>query len=313
MTAPIRLAIIGLGKIAHDQHVPAIARSSHFDLVATVDRAGSALDGVPSFASPTQLAESGIAVDAVSICTPPQVRHDIANAALVHGWDILLEKPPGATLAEIVALAEKAADSDRTLFAAWHSRYAPAVEPARAWLQDKRILHAKITWREDVRVWHPGQAWIWQPGGFGVFDPGINALSIVTHILPDPLFVVNSALSFPQNLAAPIAADLTLCDQAGVQVTANFDFREEGPQHWTIEVETDQGTLTLRDGGARMAIDGVDAGQGEDALHGEYPELYRRFAALVRARISEVDVAPLRLVADAFLCGKITLVEAFHE
>ena len=139
-------------------------------------------------------------------CAPPQVRHDIADAALLHGWDILLEKPPGATLAEIVALAEKAADSDRTLFAAWHSRYAPAVEPARAWLAGKRILGARITWREDVRVWHPGQAWIWQPGGFGVFDPGINALSIITRILPDPLIVVNSALSFPQNLAAPIAA-----------------------------------------------------------------------------------------------------------
>ena len=32
--------------------------------------------------------------------------------------------------------------------------------------------------------WHPGQEWIWQAGGFGVFDPGINALSIVTRILP---------------------------------------------------------------------------------------------------------------------------------
>jgi D-galactose 1-dehydrogenase len=41
-----------------------------------------------------------------------------------------------------------------------------------------------VIWREDVRVWHPGQDWIWQPGGLGVFDPGINALSIITHILP---------------------------------------------------------------------------------------------------------------------------------
>ena len=46
----------------------------------------------------------------------------------------------------------------------------------------KRLL---VTWKEDVRHWHPGQQWIWEAGGFGVFDPGINALSIVTKIMPD--------------------------------------------------------------------------------------------------------------------------------
>jgi hypothetical protein len=42
----------------------------------------------------------------------------------------------------------------------------------------------EIVWHEDVRKWHPGQQWIWEPGGFGVFDPGINALSIATRIFP---------------------------------------------------------------------------------------------------------------------------------
>jgi predicted dehydrogenase len=34
--APIRIAIVGLGKIARDQHLPAIAGNGAFDLVATV-------------------------------------------------------------------------------------------------------------------------------------------------------------------------------------------------------------------------------------------------------------------------------------
>ena len=42
----------------------------------------------------------------------------------------------------------------------------------------------RIIWKEDVHHWHPGQRWIWEPGGFGVFDPGINALSVLTEILP---------------------------------------------------------------------------------------------------------------------------------
>ena len=51
------------------------------------------------------------------------------------------------------------------------------------WLAGRTIRRVECTWKEDVRVWHPGQAWIWEPG-IGVFDPGINALSVLTRILP---------------------------------------------------------------------------------------------------------------------------------
>jgi D-galactose 1-dehydrogenase/L-arabinose 1- dehydrogenase len=45
----------------------------------------------------------------------------------------------------------------------------------------------QLIWREDVRVWHPGQDWLLAAGGFGVFDPAINALSILTRVLPERL------------------------------------------------------------------------------------------------------------------------------
>ena len=313
MTAPIKLAIVGMGKIAHDQHLPAIAGSKSFDLVATIDRHGEAEDGLPYFRSIEELASSDVEVDAVAICTPPQVRHDIAQFALEQGWHTLLEKPPGATLAEVVALRETAKERERTLFTAWHSRYAAGVEPARRWLAKCRILRAKITWREDVRVWHPGQDWIWQPGGFGVFDPGINALSIITRILPHPLFVVKSDLSIPANLSAPIAAMVSFRDRLDVPVEMDLDFRQEGPQHWDIEVETDAGLLKLSNGGAVLSLDHAGEIKEDADLQGEYPSIYRKFGALVRAEVSDVDVAPLRLVADAFLCGSFRFVEEFHE
>ena len=72
----------------------------------------------------------------------------------------------------------------RTLFTAWHSQFAPAVPAARRWIEAHRPRHIKVTWREDVRRWHPGQEWVWEPGGFGVCDPGINAMSIFTEIMP---------------------------------------------------------------------------------------------------------------------------------
>lgn len=306
---PIRIAVVGLGKIARDQHLPAIAGNATFSLAATVSPHDAGLDGIPHFASLDELLEQGPAIDAVSLCTPPQVRYDLATQALKRGVHVFLEKPPGATLSEVVALRDRADKIGVSLFAAWHSRFAAGVAPARAWLAERTIEKVSIVWREDVRVWHPGQAWIWEPGGLGVFDPGINALSILTHILPRPVFLTNATLSIPANRAAPIAADMHFRDTAGAEIHMDLDWRQTGPQSWDIVVETDAGTLKLSSGGAVLALpSGTE--HNEDL---EYPGLYARFANLIRGGRSDVDIDPLRLVADAFLRGRRVSVEPFID
>ena len=200
--------------------------------------------------------------------------------------------------------------SQRTLFATWHSRFAPAVEPARQLLAGRQVTSVRISWKEDVRVWHPGQAWIFEPGGLGVFDPGINALSILTRILPQPLFVTSADLAFPANRAAPIAATLALSDAQGLKITAEFDFRQTGPQSWDIDLYTDGGPVTLSMGGARLRAGGK---QLVDAPDAEYAGLYRRFRELAATGETDVDLAPLQLVADAFLLGRRSMVEPFED
>lgn len=305
----LRIAIVGFGKIARDQHVGAIAAVPGATLAALASRNASFPD-LPHFATIEELLEKGPPIDAVSLCTPPQVRRAQAIAALRAGKHVMLEKPPGAGVAELDPLIAMAGETKRTLFATWHSRHAPAVEPAREWLAARRIRSVHVNWKEDVRVWHPGQAWIWEPGGLGVFDPGINALSILTRILPKPVFVTAAELAFPANCQAPIAAKLTLTDIDGLPVTAEFDFRQTGPQSWDILVETDQGRMTLSRGGRIMVIDGKTVAEAPDE---EYRELYRRFVALAATGASDVDLAPLRLVADAFLLGRRTIVEPFVD
>jgi D-galactose 1-dehydrogenase len=306
--APIRIGIVGIGKIARDQHLPVIGGDQAFKLSAIATRSGADAD-VPTFPTLEAMLD-GAEVDAVALCTPPQVRHKLALAALRHGRHVLLEKPPGATLSEVEQLAALADKTGRTLFATWHSRFAPGVEPARRWLADKAIRSVHIAWKEDVRRWHPGQTWIWEPGGLGVFDPGINALSIATRILPQPFFLTRSALSFPENCRAPIAASLAFSDADGTPITAEFDFRQRGGEIWDIEVATDAGRLTLSKGGAVMAIDGKVTSQEKSR---EYAGLYARFRELIDQGKSEVDVSPLRHVADAFMLGRIERVAAFYD
>ena len=306
---PIRIAIVGIGKIARDQHLPAIAGNDAFTLAATVSRHDPGEPGTPHFKTLDALLEQGPQVDAVALCTPPQVRYDLAALALSRGLHVFLEKPPGATLSEVAALEAQAHALGTTLFASWHSRFAPGVAPAKAWLAERQIKKVAIVWREDVRVWHPGQAWIWEAGGLGVFDPGINALSIATEILPQPVFLKAATLSVPANRAAPIAADLAFRDTMGAEITMDLDWRQIGPQSWDISVETDAGTLKLSSGGAVLSLPGGI----KELPEREYPGLYARFASLIHAGESEVDTTPLRLVADAFLRGTRLTVGAFDD
>lgn len=307
--APIRIAIAGMGKIARDQHVPAIAGSADFRLAATIDPAGSGADGVPWFASVEAFLASGVGADALAVCTPPQMRHAVADAALAAGLHVLLEKPPAACLSEAAALEARADAAAVTLFAAWHSRFAPGVAPAREWLRGKRILRADIAWREDVRHWHPGQEWIFGAGGLGVFDPGINALSILTELVPDPILLTGGTLSIPENRAAPTAATLAMRSNAGAPIAVDLDFLQTGPQTWDLAIETDAGRLLLQMGGAILAL---PDGTRIESENREYAGVYARFAELVRAGASEVDCTPLRLAADAFLRCEPVRVESFE-
>jgi predicted dehydrogenase len=307
--AAAKIAIVGVGKIVRDQHVPALAANSAFELAATASP-HSTLDGVDNYTSLQALLEARSDLEAVAVCTPPQVRHAIARTALLAGKHVLLEKPPGATLGEVETLRALAERQAVTLFATWHSRHAPAVEHAKAWVDAHAISTVEIVWREDVRRWHPGQTWIWQAGGLGVFDPGINALSIATLILP-PFFLTACDLSFPSNCDAPIAAKLGFHLRGADAMTADFDFRQEGLQTWDIRMQAQDGArLRLSMGGAELEIDGAPIALGPVR---EYGAIYDHFAQLIAHRTSDVDVRPLTQVADAFLLGRRLMVEPFYD
>ncbi|MBL8551598.1 MAG: Gfo/Idh/MocA family oxidoreductase [Hyphomonadaceae bacterium] len=309
----LKLGLVGVGVIAKAQHLPVLAVSEDFDLVAIASR-NATVEGVRSYATLAEMLAGSPEIEAVSLCTPPAARTPDARRALQAGKHVLLEKPPGATLSEVEELIALAARHRITLNASWHSRHAPGVAAARAWLADKTIRSVAIEWREDVRHWHPGQDWIFAAGGFGVFDPGINALSIVTHILPAPFALQRATLGFPENRQAPIVAALDLAGADGSAIHADFDFLQQGPQTWDIRVETDAGPLALQQGGARLRIGGADATPppSHDLLRGEYGGVYAEFARLIAAGESGVDLAPLRHVADAFMLGARSAAPPFH-
>jgi D-galactose 1-dehydrogenase len=306
---PIRIGLVGAGVIAQSQHIPALRENPAFRLEACASKSGR-IEGIENFSSLESMLDAHPALDAITICTPPQAHYDIARTALLRGKHVFLEKPPCTTTAQLDHLAHLARQSNRSLLQSWHSRYAPAVNTARARLESEAVRAIRIVWEEDVRQWHPGQEWIWQSGGFGVFDPGINALSILTEILQEPVFVRAARFFIPENCDAPIAADLLLSTDVGTPISARFDFRRTGLQTWDIDIETDNGVLKLAEGGSRLFAD--DKPVAIESAEGEYASLYRLFADLVARGISDVDARPFQLVADAFLLGTRVTVDRFE-
>ena len=305
-----KIGIVGIGKIARDQHLPVVAKSPDFELAAVVSsRSGD--HGVPSFRTTGELLRSGVKLDAVSLCMPPGPRFDIARACLDAGLPVLLEKPPTPTMGELMALIGHATARKGILFTTWHSQYNAAVDQAKRILAGKFVRKLRVEWKEDVRHWHPGQDWIWEPGGFGVFDPTINAFSIVTKILPSPIFVSESIMEFPRNRATPIAGQIRFKPSAGgeADMSASLDWRQTGEQTWNITVETDDGmTLLLRKGGTELLVDGAPLVAEPSE---EYEAIYLYFAELLKSRQSHIDVAPLQLVSDCFMLGRRVETEEF--
>src|SRR5262249_1141562 len=99
-----RIAIVGIGKITEDQHLPVIAKNPRFELAALVSQRGIGRAGVPSFKTTEEMLAALPDVEAVSICTPPNVRHGITRTVLDAGRDVLLEKPTTATTSELTDL-----------------------------------------------------------------------------------------------------------------------------------------------------------------------------------------------------------------
>jgi len=299
-----KIALVGIGEIARNQHDPSIRNSDAWELAATVSRSGG-LDGIEAFTDMDAMLAARLDIPVVSLCLPPVPRFAYAKKAIEAGRHVMLEKPPGATLAEVHELARLADAAGVTLYATWHSRMAKAVAASKAWLADKTVTKMHVDWQESVRKWHPGQKWIAEPGGMGVMDPRINALSIMTDILPMAVHLKGAELRFPENWDTPIQADL----QFTGNVTAAFDWTRETDEQWEMHIETDGGTLQLLEGANKAEANGQTLGISN---LDEYPALYAAMADLLEKGQSEVDLSPMVHVSDAFTLGKRVTIPAFN-
>lgn len=306
----ISIAVYGLGKIAIDQHIPAIKASNDFQLAATISQS-KAIPGVPSFSTLQELADSLIEVDAIALCMPPKPRHQIAMKLIGAGYDLLLEKPPCETVDEAETLFSAAQKAGVTVFASWHSKFAPMVDMAREWIDENGCNHFQVVWNENVLHWHPGQTWVSEPGGFGVLDPGINAFSILNAIFNLDFVFEKVSFNKPSNWKTPITASFQMRATTGLVGEVNFDWLTLGSDIWEFRFFSGSNKMVLSHGGHKMLVNDAPV-SARLRQNGEYTALYNYFADLIRKRISDFDIAPLQFVEQLFEGASWKEVEAFN-
>jgi len=297
------MAVIGLGAISFRAHLPSIAANPDFEIVASADPRPAATGiGGRQYRDHREMLAVERGIDAVAICTPPDVRCRVALDAIAAGKHVLLEKPPFPTLGELRLVREAAERAGVTLMVSWHSRFGGAVERAREILRVEQVAGLEMIWKENAAAIHATKGWMWKTGGFGVLDFGINGISILTRILPMPLVVRAATLWIPDGTQTPIAAAVDFAGlRAEDRLHADIDWRSTAEIR-TIDIVTRSGRrVWLPITGHRLEVDGavlVDEGNLE------YQRLYDRFAALIASGESDLDDAPMVAVADVSLIGR---------
>jgi predicted dehydrogenase len=192
-TRRLRGAVIGLGNVAVNGHLPGWRERADCVIVAATDASPSRQDACRSALPEARWhdsVESLLAagdLDFVDICTPPSSHAALIEAALGRSLHVLCEKPLVGSLAELDRLAGLARDAGCVFHTVHNWHHAPLVRATDAAIRAGRIGAVReVVWqtlRSQPAVAANGDGWRVDPeiGGGGVLtDHGWH----VSYVIP---------------------------------------------------------------------------------------------------------------------------------
>ncbi len=197
-TSPVRIGVVGCGKIATCSHLPGFGKCPQAKLTALFDVDGAKAEATRASLAPeakiftdlAQLLGSGL-VDAVTVCTPNHLHRPQTLQALAAGKHVLCEKPMAATLPEASEMIEAARRAGRVLQINQSCRYAPVYAKLAELVAAGEIgtvRHARCIRAggntPDVG-WSPGASWFTSKASQGglVLDIGIHMADVLRWVV----------------------------------------------------------------------------------------------------------------------------------
>jgi predicted dehydrogenase len=112
LTKPVRVALVGCGRIAQVAHLPGLEKASGIELVAVSDPSRTVAEAVgrrynvPTVRTDASQVFSDPSVEAVIVAAPDRFHYALTRGALETGKHVLVEKPLASTIEEAEALVE---------------------------------------------------------------------------------------------------------------------------------------------------------------------------------------------------------------
>lgn len=268
----VRVAVVGCGTVARTGHLPSLRLGGDAEVVAFASRSARSAElarkawGSGDATTDWRAAVTRADVDAVHVCVPNALHHEVALTALQAGKHVLVEKPIATTLRDADEMVDVADREGLLLGVCFEGRTAPGLQELRRRVPSIGVVsHVTVELGHDgPECWSPDSTWFRDPalsGGGVLIDLGVHVLDVLRWTLADVERVVSSELTGSVEEVAALELRLVGGTPASVRVSWQapeqmFGFRFTG----------DLGTLEV-DGG-RLLHDGVEVAVGESELRG---------------------------------------------
>ena len=298
VTGPVRIAVVGCGRITQAAHLPALEKAEGVELAALSDTNESVLEAVARRhgvrAAHTDVSRVWDApdVEAVLVAASDRFHFDLATQALRAGKHVLVEKPLASNLAQAEALVETVARSGRKLQVGAMKRHDAGLEFAH------RFVRESLGEARSFNAWYR----------IGDLRSGIEA-TLFPRLHGDPEAAgVEAAFKADRQsyLLATHGAHLydTVRHLLGDVEAIDARHRDDGRDHtWTALLRTRSGaigTVTLAADVPGLPAEGIEVFGSEGWLRADIPFPFRRQASTVQAYAAGEVHVPVLTDGDAY-------------
>ena len=207
MNKTLKIAVIGIGGICSNRHLPAWAAMKNVEIVALCDikpekaRVQAEKYNIPLVFENYKDVLKLEGLDAVDICTPNYLHSIIAVEALEAGLHVICEKPDAVNVSEAERMKAAAEKNGKVLMVVRNNRFMPVSSFLKQYIEDGKlgdIYAARCGWQRRRGI--PGRGgWFTnkeQSGGGPLIDLGVHMIDLAMWFMGNPTPVAVSGCTY---------------------------------------------------------------------------------------------------------------------
>lgn len=244
----IKLAIIGIGRMGIT-HYSIINSHPDVEIVAVVDTSSLILNlmkkylkGINTYTDYIKLFEEE-RLDAVIICTPPQLHYPVALKAAEHGVHVFSEKPFTTDNKKASVLVSVFEQKSLINQVGYVNRFNDIFRTVKQYIGNgiignvirfKSEMYSRtITKSEEGKTWRDSR----ENGGGAVYEVASHAIDLVNYLIGKPDKVTGSSLTSIYSKNVEDAVNATFLYKNGISGTLNVNWSDESFRKPTNKIE----------------------------------------------------------------------------